>query len=413
MSPTDPVESKNQDSGVVRESINVIRKKILLRLLAKHEAARLGITVSTSQVQAVVDEFRLRHGLLSTEEMRGWLHSSSLTEEQFVTLMYEFALTNSIEDIYDSEISKGVPVQLQISAAREKAEDDILSIVNSGQVSNWFQINVAVVRHNASALPAVRALFRQLLPIISSWKRERKIKCFFFARKPPDLRLRFLWHGVQADLLSRIETILLELQLEGLVSHFFQSVYEPEVFQFGGPEAMALVHEYFETDSLAWIALDRLEEANARTIATDTLVRAVMNDLFLRTLSCPAEVWDVWCNLADSIPPSQTEPPPSREIVLLETLLSSARGEEERILRNYLQANQQLSTELQQTWSEGKLLCGLRALLPFIAMFHFNRHGLNSVQQMAIASAMKQAWNPKQDLRGSEASPQASQAHVS
>jgi thiopeptide-type bacteriocin biosynthesis protein len=207
------------------------------------------------------------------------------------------------------------------------------------------------------------------------------------------------------DLLSQLETILLELQHDGLVKHFFQSVYEPEVLQFGGPEAMALVHQYFENDSLAWIALDLLEEGNARTIATDTVVLAVMNDLFLRTLYCSAEVWDAWCNLAKSIPSSQTDTPPGTEILLIESILPSACAGEERILRNYLEANQQLATGLQQTWNEGKLLCGMRALLPFIAMFHFNRHGLDAVRQLAIASAMQQAWNPKEGLRGAEVSP--------
>jgi thiopeptide-type bacteriocin biosynthesis protein len=403
--PTDLIESKNQDSSGIRESIHVIRKKILLHLLAKHEAERLGITISTSEVQDVVDEFRLRHGLLRPEDVKQWLESARLTTEEFISLMYEFAVTNSIEQVYDSEISKRVPIQLQIAAARERASHDFLPIVDSTETSSWLQVNVAVARHNASALPGVRALFRRLSPIISYWKREQKIKCFFFARKPPDLRLRFLCASPESELLLDLETILLELQKSGLVSHFFRSVYEPEVLQFGGTEAMALVHRYFETDSLAWTALDLLEEANARIIATDTLVLAVMNDLFLRTLSCSAEVWDAWCNLAKSIPSSQTDTPPRTEIVLIESIVPSACAEEERILRNYLEANQQLATGLQHTWTEGKLLCGMRALLPFIAMFHFNRHGLDSVRQVAIASAMKQAWNPKQGLRGTEVSP--------
>lgn len=382
------------------DSVPVSRKKVLLRLLARCEAKRRGLVVSSEEVQAVVDDFRLRYGLITKEEMTEWLRSTGLTPEVFARAMVDFAVVNEIEQIYDRDIAQEIHDHMRISSARERSANGTLATKSAGVPASWLQVNVAMERHEGDALRSARVLFERLSPAIADWRRQVILDRFFFVRKPPDLRLRFLGQNLETHLLAELETILSGLKRDGFVKRFFPSVYEPEVFQFGGAEAMDRVHEHFDADSMAWIALDQLAASGPRTIPTKVVVLAVMNDLFLRTLSCPSEVWDVWCNIASLLQAAQGMHPPTTGIVLIDSLLPHASKEEAHILQDYMRSNQQLSTGLWQIWNNGKLQCGLRAIFPFIAMFHFNRHGLDASARAALAYAMRCAWNPKRRLRG-------------
>ncbi|PYM59934.1 MAG: hypothetical protein DMD79_16735, partial [Candidatus Rokuibacteriota bacterium] len=163
--------------------------------------------------------------------------------------------------------------------------------------TGWLQLNVALARHDGQALPSARALFGHLAPLVARYRRQRRLRWFLFIRKPPDVRLRFLGANLEADLAPDLRRVLASLRRTGHVTRFFSSVYEPETRQFGGPEAMKHVHAYFDADTAAWIALDRLAERGARAISPETLNVAVLNDLFWRTLGDASEVWYVWANL--------------------------------------------------------------------------------------------------------------------
>ena len=72
------------------------------------------------------------------------------------------------------------------------------------------------------------------------------------------------------------------------------------------------------------------------------------------------------------------------------------------MIHHYKRANEALGTGLIGTWERGRLECGLRAVLPFVVMFHFHRYGLNGQRQAALAESMRRAWNPRQGLRGAD-----------
>lgn len=372
-----------------------------MRILARHEAHRLGLVVSSRDVQILVDEFRLLNNLTIPEDMKEWISSTGLTKEGFMRMMYDLTILRKLEESYNLDIEREIQDHARFSASHEKFREECLSINSIIRRIHWLQVNVALERHEGGALPSARALFEQLYPAIGDWRREKILKSFFFMRKPPDVRLRFFVPDSEAKLLTELETILSRLKQDGFVRYFFPSVYEPEIFQFGGNDAMNLVHAYFDADSMAWISLDRIAISGKRMISTETLVLAVMNDLFFRTLECPYEVWDVWCNLESLIPASQ-EMSQAKEIFFVDSLSPHASKEEAYILQDYVDANHKLSMGLQQVWSNGKLQYGLRAILPFIAKFHFNRHGLDAERQAVLIGAMKQAWNPKKNLIGIE-----------
>lgn len=381
------------------ENIPILRKKALLRLLANHEAERIGVTLSQDDIQFTIDEFRVRNGLTGAKDLSKWLLRTDLSKHEFVKVMCDFALVRRMEEIYDAELGNGVRDQRRIATAHRHSNKHHNTDPSDG--SNWIQFNVALSRSARSgARSAAHALFARLNPEIAKWRSEQLIKHFFFVRKPPDVRLRLLVRPLHQAVIASFEEHLVRLTLDGFVEAHFKSVYEPETRQFGGPQAMELVHEYFDADTALWMGLDQLEGDGKRTIQEDRLVTAVQNDLFLRVLPCPYEVWDAWCNLASLLPDSADSGTEDNTVLLLDSLVGSVSEGEKGIVKGYISANQRLAEGLIRTWTSGALRFGLRAVLPFVTMFHFNRHGLNAASQTAIAKAMSNAWNPKRGLRG-------------
>lgn len=386
------------------QKLSVIRKQLILRLCSRRVAQMLGLDVSTQGVQEVIDDFRAQRGLTTEEQFSNWLQAEGVTHQEFVRAMVDCALVNRIEQAWEHEIARELPSHLRMSSAGEnKDTSDAPAGPHHSFSPNWLQINLAIQRQQGDALPSARAFFQRLSPALKNWRQHGVVNRFFFVRKPPDLRLRFLVGTTETHMLPELEMILSSLVRDGFVQRFFRSVYEPEFRQFGGIEAMEWVHRYFDADSMGWIALDRLASRGERTSSTEMFVLATMNDLFLRTLSCPEEVWDAWCNLASVMPSDHSDDAPMADIVLLESLLPSASPAEVQILQEFVSSNQQLANGLWQVWNGGRLQCGLRSILPFVAMFHFNRHGLNAATQAALAHAMSRAWNPKRTLRGASA----------
>jgi thiopeptide-type bacteriocin biosynthesis protein len=397
-----PSDSKVDDAPQERhgESLEVIRKKILLRLLARREADRLGIVACAQELQDALDSFRLKYGLLTTDEMTRWLESEGLKPETIRRIMYDLVLLRKIEQLNDCDIAREIQDHIRLSSVRHRLTKDSSGIESVGSLANWLQVNVALARTDGNITPNARMLFEQLSFAIADWRREKNLEIFFFMRKPPDLRLRLFGRNPEENLLPKLEQILSTLKHGGFIKSFFRSIYEPETSLFGGVLAMNVVHEHFDADSMAWIGFDRLVASGRQTIQSETLVLAVLNDLFVRTIPCPWEVWDVWCNVARLGPPTNEMHSSSIELVFIDDLLPKVSKNEKRILQDYARSNQHLAEGLRQL-NEGKLLCGLRSILPFIAIFLLNRHGLGH-RHAILANGMSQTWNPKRNLRGFE-----------
>jgi len=268
----------------------------------------------------------------------------------------------------------------------------------AGRTREWIQFNVALARRDGSALSSARYVLRELEGIGA--REVRRPASFFFQRKPPDLRLRFF--DVREHLVRRLRPLISRAKSEGHIVRSFHGVYEPEYRQFGGHECMRSVHAFWSTDSLAWIAMDRLCEKNVFTIPHATLIASVLDDLFWRVLTDAGEVWDTWCNLATVLQAeARTDdgaaPPPS-----LDTIRGSASPDEADIVGRYQQANSALADGFSRAWQLGRMECGVRSILPYVALFTLNRHGFDQARAAAIAGTMAVARNPKQHLRGAQ-----------
>lgn len=249
----------------------------------------------------------------------------------------------------------------------------------------WHQHNVALVRAGGSAIASARAVFRALAPALLAWRSSGRLACFFFMRKPPDLRLRFLG---DAELSHEVEAILHQLTSSGQLERAFASVYEPEIERFGGAEAMEAVHAWFDADTAAWMTLDALAADGRALIAAEVLVSAVAADLVARTLADRAETMALWqrysadLGLADS---GEVGPPVDE----LATLASRAGVELTPVLESYLEANRALAEALASSWHAGTLSTGLRSVVGAVVLFHLHRHGLDAEGHARVARGMQ------------------------
>jgi hypothetical protein len=100
------------------ETMAVIRKKVLLRILARREAERSGLKVTEADVQATSDWFRHGFGLLADKDLTSWIECQGLTEDAFARAMHDFTVVRMIEEAYADEISGLASDQIAVSTAR-------------------------------------------------------------------------------------------------------------------------------------------------------------------------------------------------------------------------------------------------------------------------------------------------------
>jgi hypothetical protein len=113
--------SKDQNGAELTacgETIAVVRKKALLRVLARHAADRAGIQVKEADLKETSDWFRRNFGLIADEEFSSWIERQGLTELAFAKAMQDFTIVRLVEEAFAEEIDQLVPDQIAISTAR-------------------------------------------------------------------------------------------------------------------------------------------------------------------------------------------------------------------------------------------------------------------------------------------------------
>jgi Lantibiotic biosynthesis dehydratase C-term len=266
------------------------------------------------------------------------------------------------------------------------------------QVNQWLQLNVGLVRANASALASARALFERISLLVEKWRDLGRLKCYFFMRKSPDVRMRFLMRDRALKTMLELSQCLETLQVQGKIGDFFFSDYPAEIARFGGLEAMECVHEYFDRDSVNWFKMDCLSQQQQPTLAPEILLPAVFDDLFGQTFiiePCDPkvarlQVIDPWLALAAMTPLDRDIVIPQLEFPALNTLAEDATTSPEvaRILSIYREANQNLARGLISLHQRNLLIEDLSIILATVALFNFNRHGFGGDRSSLLVASV-------------------------
>ncbi|GAA2476960.1 hypothetical protein GCM10010406_11470 [Streptomyces thermolineatus] len=252
-----------------------------------------------------------------------------------------------------------------------------------------------------------------VLPILREAETASAIDGWWYTRKHPCWRLRLHFHPADNPKLA-IGDGFDRLVSDGYLQRWWSGIYEPETPAFGGKTSMTAAHALFVTDSRE---IQQLRQRDNLTIGPREL------SLLLCTIMMRAarlewyEQGDVWDRVittehrsAISDVPAERLNARAREIRLLlladsDTLLRSG-GPLEPVVEwaaAFRSAGQALAHGVQ----DGSLDRGLRQVLSYHVIFHWNRLGLSMRGQSILAWAARAAILHGEEREESAQAPQA------
>ena len=261
------------------------------------------------------------------------------------------------------------------------------------QSTSWYQLRVQF--SDWSAAEAVGA--ERLGPRLDQLQASGATTGWWFLRKHPCWRLRLRDANSAA-----VDQMLDELTSAGLLTRWWPTVYEPETAAFGGPVGMDVVHDLFCADSRGVLDYARrsapglgrrelsvlLISALLREAGLDWFEHGDVFDRVARLRSVP-DADDVRVEqLADSVRTLLALPAPAGS-ALFEV------GGPVAFAAPWLAAHQIAGRRLGEAASRGRLHRGVRAVLPHVVIFHWNRLGLPTTTQGILASAARTATLPR------------------
>jgi thiopeptide-type bacteriocin biosynthesis protein len=256
--------------------------------------------------------------------------------------------------------------------------------------SSWWQVYIQFTHWDQ----AEQAASEHLAPLLLRAEADGVIAAWWFMRKHPCWRLRLRPGPAGRAMTADVSAELDQLAAGGHIGGWWPGIYEAETAAFGGT-GMDIVHDLFCADSRAIVTV--LPGAEA------TLGRRELSLLLCSTLMRAADLeWyeqgDVWHRII------RERPLPNDVLAAkitamadqVKTLLltdAAAGGPLLGVngplasLADWAEAFRQAGQALGLTAREGTLRRGLREIISYLVIFHWNRLGLHIRTQSIVASA--------------------------
>jgi thiopeptide-type bacteriocin biosynthesis protein len=261
----------------------------------------------------------------------------------------------------------------------------------SPQHPTWQQVVVEFGDYAAAEQTAVT----HLLPIMDRAGADGLVASWWFIRKAPKWRLRYLPPDQTAEGATRhaLCTALDTLRATGHIAGWVETIYEPEVHAFGGADAMTIAHQLFHLDSrhiLAHVSSGHDQRRELTILLCSVLMRAAGQDWY--------EHGDIWARVAENRPLSPETPPDRaqalepglRRLMTVDADPSSPLVVPDGPLAHIVTwstAFHAAGTALGELARRGVLRRGLRSVLAHHVIFHWNRFGLPYDAQSVLARA--------------------------
>jgi len=259
--------------------------------------------------------------------------------------------------------------------------------------SLWHQIIIAFPDWACAEHTAVT----QVAPLLTTAETNELITAWFFVRKRPCWRVRYLPADNTSGAQTYLHTALGELRRARRITQAANVVYEPETHAFGGPEAMGAAHQLWHLDSrhlLAYLAAtvgepDVRRRRELSILLGSTMLRAAGLDWY--------EQGDVWARVADHRDPPDHLSTDNlrilqtgvRRLMSVETACPALTGAFFAEATGWAAAFAVAGRELAHLNSEGLLHRGLRDVLAHHIIFASNRLGLPTTTQAVLAATAK------------------------
>lgn len=270
--------------------------------------------------------------------------------------------------------------------------------LHRGAAPGWWQVYIRF----ADWEHAERTAAAHLAPLLGQAEADAVIAAWWFMRKHPCWRLRLrpgpAGHTMTTDLAAALD----QLTAKGHIAGWWPGIYEAETAAFGGNPGMDIAHDLFHHDSRA--VLTMLSNDQHGEHGDDaTLGRRELTLLLCGTLMRSANLeWyeqgDVWHRVTQERPlPGDI---PTAKITAMadqvkNLLLTDTASDGPLLGRSgplastgdWATAFHRTGQALGDAAREGALQRGLREIITYLVIFHWNRFGLHVRTQSILASA--------------------------
>ncbi|MEU9190147.1 thiopeptide-type bacteriocin biosynthesis protein [Streptomyces sp. NPDC048484] len=230
-----------------------------------------------------------------------------------------------------------------------------------------------------------------IAPALKLAQEDKLIMGWWFIRKHPCWRMRLLQvPGTQFP--PALADMLDELAADGRVHRWWPGIYEPESAAFGGDTGMTIAHTLFHADSHAVLstAHGELGRRELSLLLCATLMRAAGLEWY--------EQGDVWHRVTRERPLPSDVPAAKvhamadslRQLLIADTSPSGPMLQSDRTLKpavGWVSAFRQAGRDLGTAGQDGTLDRGLREVISYHVIFHWNRIGLPARTQSVLAHA--------------------------
>ena len=263
--------------------------------------------------------------------------------------------------------------------------------------STWIQINCSLFqqKNHTEFFP-----WEELKKIVHFCIKNGLIKQFFFIKKPPGIRMRFYGENLYTKFIPLIVEWLEENENNNNIRGYKFSIYEPEIYRFGGQGGIEVAHEHFSLDSDIIISYELASGKLKKSLPKILLSIISMHHLFTVCNNDKAEVWETWKKLQELIEnyiiisaqnsidvlgmdvENQINLQNSFELISQEIDINFdfIKEKNSHISKQILKIkknNLTISNLLQTNLKSNTINIGSREWLTSIAIFHWNRFGFN------------------------------------
>lgn len=240
------------------------------------------------------------------------------------------------------------------------------------------------------------------------WIEQGIVDQFYFVHKPPGARVRFL--GDRAALLPELSSAFDQLARDGQIGAWSRGLYDTEPYQFGGQTGIGIAHRFFTVESLAVLAFHR-QRLRGDASLDPFVFSLLLIDLLLREVTGDAwERWDVWCRMESTGRALRLSDEAQAAAIERSRVARQAIGDvigdperairglssgERRIVDEYRRALPAIASELNHAHDHGQLLWGVRTILPFWIVFHWNRMAFDLHEQRWLTFLMTTLLSPR------------------
>jgi thiopeptide-type bacteriocin biosynthesis protein len=270
----------------------------------------------------------------------------------------------------------------------------------------WVQVGASF----AGARRADAFMRERVLPRVEAWLQAGRVSRFFYMWKPPGVRLRFCVPRPTAGFERELTALLSGARRARLITRHEYGLYDAETYQFGGEAGIDLYHRHATIDSIAVLRLKDLLHRGRAEADASSLSLVLLSSVFSQVTGDAWELWDVWSNMrltgrSFELTAEQRaiarEQMKQNQVVLRRAVLApdafvaGLSKEERQIVADYRRGHAKWAAGVKQAIRRRQLLFGIRKVLPFYAIFHWNRFGFPGYLQSTLTYFMQELLSPK------------------